>query len=102
MCDNWTPGLHLREVRGGCRLSLEGFAWGEGHTLQDAADDLIRRLLTVAMCLRSGGRIACSSDAPPSDIRWLEFLYEIGELAARGVDIRDRVFAAGRLETPSP
>ena len=34
-----------------------------------------------------------SSEAPP-DPHWLEFLWELGEIAARGGDIRERIFGS--------
>jgi hypothetical protein len=89
----WTPPLEANVVAGRCRLCLGGYAYGEGETLQDAADDLIARLLNLAMCFRSGFTI--STDLPPPDLRWLDFVYQLGEIAAAGDDIRGRVFAAG-------
>jgi hypothetical protein len=42
------------------------------------------------MCLRgSGFRIAPDLGAP--DRRWLDFLWELGEYAAAGGDVRDRL-----------
>ena len=46
------------------------------------------------MCLRSGSGMRFSPDLPAPDLRWLGFLYELGDLAGGGVDIRERVFAA--------
>jgi len=81
--------LGLRETGGTCRLSLAGRVYGDGRTLQEAADDLVSRVLTIALCLRTGcmsvsGEIG--SEAP-----WFEFLWEIGETAASGGDIRGRI-----------
>jgi len=90
MDDHWTPELSLHERGGSCRLSLGCHVYGEGATLQEAADDLVARLLTLAMCLRSGNGITVSSEIPVPDLRWLDFVYELGE---RGVDIRERLFA---------
>jgi hypothetical protein len=95
MAESWTPSLHLHETAGRCRLSLGGGAYGDGRTLQEAADDLVVRLLSVAMCLRRGG-MTISSEAPP-DLHWLEFLWELGEIAARGGDIRERIFGSPDL-----
>jgi hypothetical protein len=55
------------------------------------------RLLTLAMCFRSGFTV--SRELPPPDLRWLDFVYQLGEIAAAGGDIRDRVFGAGSAET---
>ena len=92
MIEPWTPALSVRDVGGHCRLSLGGHAHGEGATLQEAADDLVRRLLTLAMALRSGAGLRVSPEVPGVDLRWFEFLYELGAIAARGEDIRARVF----------
>jgi hypothetical protein len=84
------PSLTVTERGGLVRLQLGGFAWGEGSSLQDAADDLIRRLLGLVMALRSSGfRVSCEL---PMDLEAMQFLQEIGELAAAGNDIRSRVF----------
>jgi hypothetical protein len=92
MIEPWTPALSVRDVAGRCRLSLGGHAHGEGATLQEAADDLVRRLLALAMALRSGAGLRVSPEAPSVDLRWFEFLYELGAIAASGEDIRKRVF----------
>jgi hypothetical protein len=91
MSEAWTPELSVRDVGGRCRLSLGGHVQGEGPTLQEAADDLVRRLLALAMSLRSGAGFRFSPEMPV-DLRWFEFLYELGAIAARGEDIRERVF----------
>ena len=92
MAERWTPALSIREVAGRCRLDLGGQVHGEGATLQEAADDLVRRLLGLAMSLRSEAGFRVSPEVPGVDLRWFEFLYELGTIAARGEDIRDRVF----------
>jgi hypothetical protein len=93
--EGWTPTLQIRETTAGCRLLLEGFAYGDGPTLQDASDALVARLLTLAVSFRADSvRIAADLGAP--DLRWFEFLYELGEIAAAGGDIRDRIFGSGR------
>ena len=88
--EQWSPSLHVRPDGPNCRLSLGGFAYGDGETLQEAADDLVHRLLDVAMCIRRGGMTF--STELKTDRRWLDFLWELGEIAARGGDIRQRVF----------
>ena len=92
MAESWTPALSIRELGGRCRLCLGGNIHGEGATLQEAADDLVRRLLALAMSLRSSAGLRASPEGPQLDFRWFEFLYELGAIAARGEDIRPRVF----------
>jgi hypothetical protein len=92
MTEAWTPELSVKDVGGRCRLSLGSQVHGEGATMQDAADDLVRRLLTLAMSLRSAAGLRVSPEAPGVDQRWFDFLYELGAIAARGEDIRARVF----------
>jgi hypothetical protein len=92
MAERWTPALSIREVAGRCRLDLGGQIHGDGATLQEAADDLVRRLLALAMSLRSEAGFRVSPEVPGVDLRWFEFLYELGTIAARGEDIRARVF----------
>jgi hypothetical protein len=98
MPECWTPSLTVREAGGRCRLCLDGLAWGDGDTLQEAADDLVRRLSTVALSLRANGWNVPAEFGPP-DVRVLTFLWELGELAARGEDVRERVlgFAGHRV-----
>ncbi len=87
----WTPALELCETCTGCRLSLGGWAHGEGTTLQRAADELLARLLDVALRFRTTGyNFACSLGRPSIDE--LSFVWELGEIAAGGGDIRPRVF----------
>ena len=92
MAERWSPPLQVRANGPGCRLSLGGLSYGDGDTLQDAADDLVRRLVNLAMCTRSSGMTFSTEVAP--DPRWLEFLWELGEIAARGGDIRHRLFGS--------
>jgi hypothetical protein len=86
------PPLEVRQVAGGIRLLLGGLASGEGTTLQEAADDLVARVLALVMAFRSGGMGPIYSEGPRPDPTMLEFLYELGEIAAAGGDIRERLF----------
>lgn len=100
MGPEWTPALDVVEVDGRCRLRLLGFAHGEGGTLREAADDLARRLLVLAMSWRSGG-FRISGEIGALDLRWFELIHELGEIAAGGGDIRERVFGvAGDFTRP--
>jgi hypothetical protein len=86
------PPLQVRRVAGRVRLLLGDLAYGEGTTLQEAADDLVARMLTLVMAFRSGGIGPLPSEGPRPDPAMLEFLYELGEIAATGGDIRERLF----------
>lgn len=85
------PALTMTENGGRVRLNLGGFAHGEGSSLQEAADDLICSILHLVMAFRSSGFRACSEFRP--DFETMDFLYQLGEIAAAGGDIRSRVFA---------
>ena len=88
MTEAWTPELRL-ETRGGrCRLDLAGVTYGNGATLQDAGNDLLARVFDLALGLRAGYRV--TGEAHP-DARVVDFLWEIGEIAIRGGDVRARV-----------
>lgn len=86
----WTPALELRETGSGCRLSLGGWAHGEGETLQQAADALVARVLDIALRFRRTGYRFVRTLAGPS-MDELSFVWELGEIAAGGGDIRPRV-----------
>jgi hypothetical protein len=91
------PRLELTEVAGGVRLTLRGLAQAEGATLQEAADDLVRRVLQIATAFRSGGIGPVSSECP-LDSALLDLVFELGEIAARDGDIRPRLFGAEHLQ----
>jgi hypothetical protein len=84
------PVLAITEAGGRVRLNLGGFAHGEGSSLQEAADELIRHLLELALAFRSSGCSASRELRP--DLETMNFLQELGEIAAAGGDIRARVF----------
>jgi hypothetical protein len=65
---------------------------GDGATLQDAGDDLLRRLRTLALQEPTGGGVRWTRAGGRVDHRWFDFLHELAELVARGTDIRARVF----------
>ena len=91
MVANCPLPLTVQESPGRVRLRLGGLAHGDGPTLQDAADDLVQRLLTYAMAFRATG-IRPSLELAPPDLATMDFLYELGEIAAAGGDIRSRLF----------
>jgi hypothetical protein len=83
--------LTVQESPGRVRLCLDSLAHGDGPTLQDAADDLVQRLLTYAMAFRASGLRPSLEMAPP-DLAAMDLLYQLGEIAAAGGDIRGRLF----------
>jgi hypothetical protein len=88
----YTPQLQVIELgRGRVRLTLGELGSGDGDSLQEAADDLVRRLLVMAMAFRASGLGRLYAAIRP-DTSVLSFLWELGEIAAGGGDIRDRIF----------
>jgi hypothetical protein len=83
--------LTVQEASGRIRLCLGGLAHGDGPTLQDAADDLVQRLLSYAMAFRGSG-MRPPLELGPLDLAAMDFLYQLGEVAAAGGDIRSRLF----------
>ncbi|MBE2316075.1 hypothetical protein DVA67_008815 [Solirubrobacter sp. CPCC 204708] len=65
--------------------------YGVGFSLQEAADDLIARLVGIALGARSSG-LRNTIEVSPPDVNMLAFIADLGDLAARGEDIRPRVF----------
>ena len=86
----YRPSLRVSKVGGRVRLSLVGFSHAEGATLQEAADELVRRMLLIAMAFRTDGIGKTYACRPDPDA--LQFIWELGEIAARGDDIRGRLF----------
>lgn len=84
------PSLTVTEGGGLVQLQFGTFARGSGASLQEAADDLVRSLLRVVLAVRSSG-FRGSCELQP-DVETMDFLYELGEIAAAGGDIRARVF----------
>jgi hypothetical protein len=84
------PALTITERGTRVRLSLGGLTYGEGSSLQDAADELIRRVLELAIAFTANG---CSTSRElPADLEAMGFLHELAEIAAAGGDVRARVF----------
>ena len=84
------PSLTVTESEGRVRLQFGALARGEGASLQEAGDDLIRRLLELVIAVRSSGFAA--SGEVRVDLETMDFLYRLGEVAAAGGDIRAWVF----------
>jgi hypothetical protein len=90
------PQLQISERDGRVRLSLGGFSYAEGETLQEAADELVRRMLVIAMAFRNGGVSPLCSECRP-DVSLLDFVWRLGDVAATGGDIRDCLFGPNLL-----
>jgi hypothetical protein len=86
------PALTVRERAGGVRLQLGSLAYGDGVSLQKAADDLVRRVLVIGRAFRTSGFSV--SPESPYDMAALSFLCELDEIAAAGGDVRARLFGA--------
>jgi hypothetical protein len=84
--------LTLQERSGGVRLHLGSVAHGDGMSLQEAADDLVRRVLVIGRALRASGFSV--SPEFPCDMAALSLLAELDEIAAAGGDVRTRLFGA--------
>ena len=87
------PPLRISENAGRVRLGLDGFAYVEGASLQEAGDALVVRLLEIAMLLRTGDLAPVYAAGCP-DLAHLDFVYRLGDHAAAGGDPRDLLFAA--------
>jgi hypothetical protein len=86
------PALTVRERAGGVRLQLGSLAYGDGVSQQEAADDLVRRVLVIGRAFRTSGFSV--SPESPYDMAALSFLCELDEIAAAGGDVRARLFGA--------
>jgi hypothetical protein len=89
---SYRPALTVREQASGVRLHLGSLAHGDGPSLQEAADDLVRRVLALGRALRTTG-FAVSTELP-CDMAALSLLSELDEIAAAGGDVRTRLFGA--------
>jgi hypothetical protein len=84
------PSLTVTESGGRVHLHLGGFVGGDGMSLQEAADDLMGKLLALVLGVRSGGFSVSREVA--LDLDAMNYLAELGEFIAAGGDIRTRLF----------
>jgi hypothetical protein len=82
--------LTIKERDGRVQLTLGGFAHGEGVSLQEAADGLVSSIIDLVTAFRLSGFKGCSEFR--LDLETMNFLHELGEVAAAGGDIRARIF----------
>ena len=92
----FAPTLRVDELAGQVRLSLDGFVSAEGPTLQEAADELVWKMLVTVMAYRSCGISGLGAVCRP-DLRLAGFLHELGTIAAAGGDIRERLFGSSGM-----
>jgi len=87
----FAPTLRVDEIAGRVRLSLGCLFAAEGLTLQEAADELVWKMLVTLMAFRSRGVSGLGVVCRP-DIGLVTFLWELDGIAAAGDDIRERLF----------
>ena len=88
----FTPTLRVAEIGDRVRLGIDGLVCADGPTLQDAADELVAKILAVVMALQANGLGGYGSESCRPDMEVVKFLWELGEIAAAGGDIRERLF----------
>ena len=89
----FAPRVRVDEIDGRVRLSLDGLCSAEGPTLQEAADELVWKMLMAVMAFRSRGISGLSVVRRP-DMGLVGFLWELERFAAAGGDIRERLFGS--------
>lgn len=72
-------------------MTVAGITHASGPTLQEAADELVRKILVILMAFRGGG-IAPAGRGLMLDPAIQGYITELGDYAAGGGDIRDRLF----------
>ena len=92
----FAPTLRVDEIAGRVRLSLDGFFSAEGQTLQQAADELVWKMLVTLMAFRSRGISGLGVVSRP-DMALVGFLWEFDKIASAGGDIRERLFGSSGL-----
>jgi hypothetical protein len=92
----FAPTLRVDETAGRVRLSLDGFVSAEGSTLQEAADELVWKVLVAVMAFRSVGMGGFSTLCRPN-MELVCFLRELGTIAAAGGDIRECLFGSSGM-----
>jgi len=86
----FTPTLWVDERNGRVRICLDGVASAEGPTLQEAADELVWKVLVAVMEFRERGLGGlCAVGRPRMELVGL--LWELAEIASGGGDIRERL-----------
>jgi hypothetical protein len=89
----FAPTLRVDEMGGRVRLGLDGLFSAEGQTLQDAADELVWKILVTLMAFRTRGISGLGIVCRP-DLGLVSFLWELDGIAAAGGDIREHLFGS--------
>jgi hypothetical protein len=92
----FTPMLRVEEVGGRVRLTLDGVVSAEGPTLQEAADELVWKVLVAVMEFRSRGVSGLGTVCRPR-AELVSLLWELTEIVAGGGDIRERLLGPGSM-----
>ena len=82
----------MEEIGDHVRLGIDGLVSADGPTLQEAADALVLKILAVVMVFQSEGLGRFSSESCRPDMEAVKFIWELGEFAAAGGDIRECLF----------
>jgi hypothetical protein len=83
-------------VDGRVWLGLDGLGYVEGGTLQEAADELVARVVKVAAALRDTGFGPVHSECV-ADTDLLDFIWRLGDHAAAGGDPRELLFGPSHV-----
>ena len=87
----------MEEIGDHVRLGIDGLVSADGPTLQEAADALVVKILAVVMVFQSEGLGRISSESCRPDMEAVKFIWELGEFAAAGGDIRECLFGPNSL-----
>jgi hypothetical protein len=91
------PTLWVAESGDRVRLGIDGLLSADGPTLQDAADELVRKILAVVLAIRFDGLGGYSAGVGRPNLELVRFILELGDFAAEGGDIRERLFGPSSL-----
>jgi hypothetical protein len=92
----FAPTVRVDQIAGRVRLSLDGYFSAEGPTLQEAADELVWKVLVTLMAFRSRGISGLGVVCRP-DMALVGLLWEFDKVAAAGGDIRERLFGSSGI-----
>ena len=85
------PLLRTTVTDAGIRLQLGTWSYGNGVSLEAAADDLVRRRPALATALRANG-FKFIPEAGMPDREFVDFLWELSEVAEEPDAVRHTLF----------